>query len=284
MRLLIDSQFLCHRAKHSYCEPGAADKSGVILGFLNQVQQLAQVFHTNKFIFCWDSVSSVRKAIFPEYKIKEDKDSLTSEEKTFNESCFRQFDILRTDVLSRIGFSNIYAQPGYETDDLIAMIVKERRSLDWMMVTRDQDFFQLLNYADMYDPITKAVITAQSFKEKWGINPDLWAEVKAIAGCKSDKVPGVNGVAEKTAIKYLLKQLNPTSSKYKSIISGLADVERNRKLVSLPFPGTNLYKIKEDQFDFDSFYDVCNQYAMDMFLERRQLNWWRGFFEGFGYE
>lgn len=284
--LLIDSQYLAHRAKNAFVKrDGHVDKSGVIFGFLFQIQQLANRFESNRFIFCWDSVFSIRKQEFPEYKEKRNnhKEELTEDEIEFNNSCFRQFDIIRNEVIETIGFRNNYIQSWYETDDLIAMIVLHRPELDSIIVTRDNDFLQLLNFADIFDPQSKKLITKSDFQKKWGIDPDLWAEVKAIAGCKSDCIPGISGVGEPTAIKYIKGKLNPNYATYRSIVQGKDVIERNRKLVTLPYPGTKLFVIKEDAFNFDDFHFICNKYALDYFLKPSQLNWWRGFFEGFGY-
>jgi 5'-3' exonuclease len=186
--------------------------------------------------------------------------------------------------LKRIGFRNIFIQPWYETDDLAAKIVMERDDRDFIIATRDQDFWQLLSYCDLYDPQTKYLLTEEEFVREWGIHPSKWAEVKSIAGCKSDNVPGIYGVGEKTAVKYITKKLKSHTKKFKDIERNKDIIKRNRRLVTLPFPGTKLYTLQEDQFDFDSFYSICNQLAMDYFLQRRQLNWWRAFFEGYGYD
>jgi len=285
MYIIIDSHFLCHRAKHSYTNfEDIGDNSGVIFGFLKQVMDFANSFNTNKFIFCWDSKTSKRKEIFPEYKVKEIEYEieLTPEEIEFNERCFVQFDKLREIILPSIGFKNIFSQEGYEADDIVAAIVKEYDT-NFKVITRDNDFMQLLEYCDIYDPISKIMHTSETFFEKWGIGPQRWIEVKMIAGCKSDCVPGISGVREKTAIKFLLKNLKPANKKYQDIIEGKDIIERNKKLVSLPFPGTEIPEILDDEFNFDNFYNLMNQYSIDVFLEQRNLNQWRSLFEGFGY-
>lgn len=61
--------------------------------------------------------------------------------------------------------------------------------------------------------------------------------VKAMSGCDSDGVPGIPGVGEVTAVKFIRKELSKTSAIYKTIMSpeSAEVVCRNRRLVELPY-------------------------------------------------
>ena len=69
MILLVDSNSICHQAKHSMGNLTWEEKEvGIIFGFLRQLLSLAKTFETNKFVFVWDSRISLRTKMFPDYK------------------------------------------------------------------------------------------------------------------------------------------------------------------------------------------------------------------------
>jgi len=90
----------------------------------------------------------------------------------------------------------------------------------------------------LYNPARRRMMTASRFREEYGLAPRDWVRVKAIGGCSSDGVPGVPGVAQKTAIKYLRGLLLPHHKAYQAIESpeGMERMAFNLPLVSLPFP------------------------------------------------
>jgi 5'-3' exonuclease len=253
--------------------------TGVIFGFLNTIFRIAMKFKTNKFVFVWDSRKSVRKKIEKTYKEHRKKD-VTSEDKML----FRQFSDIRQIVLDKFGFRNSVIETGYESDDLIASIVMNSSGNKFIVVTTDSDLYQLLDYCDIYNPIKKKVITKETFKEEHHIDPDKWAMVKAIAGCNSDNVRGVQGIGEKTAIRYLKEELNIKSKVIKKIESpeGQTKIIKNMGLVSLPIEGTKKIVIddgsfKDEVFYADDFIDICLKYGFESFM--KELTKWKETFK-----
>ncbi|GAH00618.1 unnamed protein product, partial [marine sediment metagenome] len=94
--------------------------------------------------------------------------------------------------------------------------------------------------------------------------PREWKLVKALAGCSTDGIPGVKGVGEKTAIKYLTSQLKETTKACQAIISkeGIKIFKRNLKLVALPFKGTNVFKLKKDKLSKEGWIKVTKTLGM----------------------
>jgi 5'-3' exonuclease len=254
----------------------------VIKGFLDQIKSYARTFTTDKFIFCWDSKKSLRKEIYSDYKAKrrDQNQELSPEDKRWNKSCYHQFDIIRNEFLRMMGFKNIYIQPWYESDDLIAMIVKYRPQINPVIVSRDNDFYQLLGNADIFDPHTRNLITKEDFVDKYGISPSKWALVKAMAGCKSDNVVGIQGVGEPTAIKYITRnpKLKPHHKAYKKIQESRGLIDFNKRLVSLPMHGAKLYTMYKDEFNFKGFEKVSEKY--NIVWSQQQYAFWRGFMKG----
>ncbi len=117
--LLIDSHHICYRSMFTIGDLLFEDKgTGVIFGFLRQIQDLAVRFDYSQFIFAWDSTNSYRREMYPEYKRKNKK--MTPEMVDLLRIAKPQFPIIRTTILPSIGFNNNLIQTGLEADDLIA--------------------------------------------------------------------------------------------------------------------------------------------------------------------
>jgi 5'-3' exonuclease len=131
------------------------------------------------------------------------------------------------------------------------------------------------------------MITFNSFVKEWGIYPEDWAYVKAIAGCSSDNVQGVYGVGDPTAAKYLSKKMKVTSKKYQDIERALIDglLSINLPLVRLPFEGIEIKDClyRPNKLDYNAFLDICEQYHFLSFLDKNNSDFheWKDFFKGF---
>jgi len=264
--VLIDSNFLAYRAK---LKVGNLEYNGVptgiMFGFFNQLITVDNKLSPDKIVFFWDSKENKRKEILPTYKEKRHKNQ-TEEEKKEWEAAFGEFNKLSNQILPNIGFTNNFFQKGYESDDLIAKYVLDKVYEDIYIVTGDDDLLQLLDYSRMYNPAKDKTIDAKKFQKDYAITPDKWIEVKKIAGCSSDNVPGITGVGEKTAIKYLNNELKKTSKKYKDIKENKELIEFNDQLVNLPFEGTKQINAEKDnQFSMKEFLRLCRDYNINTF-------------------
>ncbi len=97
---------------------------------------------------------------------------------------------------------------GVEADDVIGTLSRQAEDdgARVVIVSSDKDFQQLLSdKISMYKPAYRGEsfdpITAISFREKYGIEPERFIDVLALMGDSSDNVPGVPGIGEKTAVK-----------------------------------------------------------------------------------
>lgn len=266
--LLIDCPFLCHQAKHTLRDMRYADQgTGVIFGFLKRLIKLAKDFDRPRFIFCWDSKKSWRKIAYSDYKAnRQDK---TPEQEALDAEAYPQFQLLRTEILPRIGFRNVFMQVGLESDDLMAWWAMEgslRQPL--IMVTGDEDMYQCLIDADFYSPAKKLYVTEEDLHQEYGCTPPQWAEAKRIAGCDTDNVQGVVGVGTKTAIKFLKGEMKEGSKTHMKIVSpvGKHIAERNEELVVLPHPKTKPMEHQEDEFSVKEFGRVLREYGIRSLL------------------
>lgn len=274
MYILIDSNNLAWIAHHSTGELSLEEKRvGVIYGFLRFLFQYAKLFESNKFIFCFDSKASKRKKIYPQYKYKRSKD-LTKEQIRDKLFCYKQITELRLNILPQLGFKNIYIKSGYEADDLIACFAPCVKNI---IVSSDEDLYQLLYATEfIYKPKSKKKYDYVKFIEQYSIEPDKWAQVKAIAGCSSDNVEGIQGVGEKKAIKYLNKEL-VKGKIYDRIIDGEDTINRNMRLVFLPFKELSphiLKPIRYDRLTAKKFMNVFDSLRFNSFIKKDIFNKW----------
>lgn len=279
---LIDTAALCHAAKYTMRNLSIDEQeTGVIFGFMRYLLSLQKQFNFNNLFFCFDSKKSDRKKLFKDYKLARKQKS--PEDIALNKIAYPQFDILQHEVLPAIGFKNIFHTEGLESDDTIASIVFNKNPDDQIViVSRDADLWQLLidGQVNMYDFVSKKILTAKLFSEKWGISPKRWGKVKAIGGCKSDSVPGIAGVGEKTVCKYLRGELKETTKAYQKIVSdeGRAIAARNAPLVILPFKNTPLYETNLDELNFGALKEVFITYQFKSQLYSNVLQEWRSAF------
>ncbi|MER5944514.1 DNA polymerase I [Streptomyces sp. NPDC001904] len=103
-----------------------------------------------------------------------------------------------------------FAVDGFEADDIIATLATqaEAAGFEVLIVTGDRDSFQLVseNVTVLYP--TKGVseltrFTPEKVEEKYGLTPSQYPDFAALRGDPSDNLPGIPGVGEKTAAKWI---------------------------------------------------------------------------------
>lgn len=99
---------------------------------------------------------------------------------------------------------------GFEADDIIATLTTEANAQGFSVdiVTGDRDAFQLVSEQTTVLYPRKGVsdlarMTPQAVEEKYGLTPAQYPDFAALRGDPSDNLPGIAGVGEKTAQKWL---------------------------------------------------------------------------------
>ncbi|MGV4887243.1 DNA polymerase I [Streptomyces viridosporus] len=103
-----------------------------------------------------------------------------------------------------------FAVEGYEADDVIATLATqaEAEGFEVLIVTGDRDSFQLVSEHTTVLYPTKGVseltrFTPEKVVEKYGLTPAQYPDFAALRGDPSDNLPGIPGVGEKTAAKWI---------------------------------------------------------------------------------
>ncbi|HEY9711582.1 MAG TPA: 5'-3' exonuclease H3TH domain-containing protein, partial [Oculatellaceae cyanobacterium] len=154
----------------------------------------------------------------------------------------------------------VLTSPGYEADDVLATLAKKGSEAGYRVkiLTGDRDLFQLVDpqqeISVLYlstDFLKRRPSTGptefgpEQVKEKLGISPAQVVDYKALCGDKSDNIPGVKGIGEKTAVQ-LLERYGTLEGIYASLDeikgatktkleAGKQDAEHSRYLAQLAF-------------------------------------------------
>ncbi len=207
MRLvLIDGHALAYRAFHALPLEGFATRGGeptnATYGFTSTLLYILQELKPDYIAVCFDAGHSGRNEIYPGYKAHRDR---------MPDEMRIQMDRIRQ-IVQAFGIP-IFEIPGVEADDLMGALAQQAaaQDLETIIVTGDKDLLQLvapgvkvflagrhLSDGTVYDEET--VRTRYG-----GLSPAQLRDYKALVGDKSDHIPGVNGVGEKTATELLRK-------------------------------------------------------------------------------
>ena len=110
----------------------------------------------------------------------------------------------------------IYTKEGYEADDVIGTICKKaaKEGNKTIILTGDRDSFQLVDNEGLIKVLIPSKgelieYNRQKVFEKMGVYPSQIADLKGLSGDKSDNIPGVMGIGDKTAANLL--------SRYKTV-------------------------------------------------------------------
>lgn len=259
---IIDVSNLCWWIFHS---TGGRDPGPSAIGFLTGIPKLCRTVGCDSVVFCCDTQPYKRSALLPGYKSHRTKKPA---EQSDDEDVLRAYIRQCPDYLKLLGYKNILWQKGYESDDLMAAAALAVPPGDRaVLVSGDRDLYQCLSSrVAVYHPRKPtAWVTASWFKSHYGIRPRQWVEVKCLAGCGGDGVPGLDGVAELTALKFFRGELAGTPTAKRCLeFNRSPEYARNRKLIALPFDGldpvalvpdgpdpTNGYKPIADRFGVD---------------------------------
>ena len=242
--MLLDGNSLAFRAFYALPAENFKTRGGLttnaVYGFTAMLINLLRDERPSHIAAAFDvSRQTFRLDKYPEYKAGR---SATPDE-------FRgQIDITK-EVLGALGIA-VLAEAGYEADDVIATLATQAQAQGYrvLVVSGDRDSLQLVS-----DDVTvlyprKGVseltrFTPEAVVEKYGLTPGQYPDFAALRGDPSDNLPGIPGVGEKTATKWIaeygsLQALVDNADKVKgkvgeSLRAHLSSVVLNRELTDL---------------------------------------------------
>lgn len=214
---LIDGMALAYRAYFAFITRPLINSKGIntsaMFGFTNSLMKLLDDECPDHIAVVFDTKEpTFRHRRYAQYKATRQK---------MPEEMASQMETLKEIIH---GFSiPIVEIPGYEADDVIGTLAKraEEKNIETFMVTGDKDYMQLISpMIKMYKPGTKSneveIIDESEVRAHFGVSPKQVVDILALMGDKSDNVPGVPGIGEKTAIE-LIKEFGSLENLYENL-------------------------------------------------------------------
>jgi DNA polymerase-1 len=202
--MLLDGNSLAYRAFYALPAENFKTQGGLttnaVYGFTAMLINLLRDEQPTHIAAAFDvSRQTFRVEKYPEYKAGR---SATPDE-------FRgQIDITK-EVLVALGIT-VLAEPGFEADDIIATLATQAEDDDYrvLVVTGDRDALQLVSPDVTVLYPRKGVseltrFTPEAVVDKYGLTPQQYPDFAALRGDPSDNLPGIPGVGEKTATKWI---------------------------------------------------------------------------------
>ncbi|WP_145908439.1 DNA polymerase I [Kitasatospora viridis] len=242
--MLLDGHSLAYRAFYALpvenFNTSTGQPTNAVYGFASMVANTVRDEAPTHLAVAFDvSRKTFRSAEFPDYKANR---ATTPDE-------FRSQIGLIGELLDAMSVPRM-AIEGFEADDVIATLATaaEAAGFDVLIVTGDRDSLQLVtDHVTVLYP-TKGVseltrYTPEKVAEKYGVTPRQYPDLAALRGDPSDNLPGIPGVGEKTAAKWVnqfgsFEELVGRADEVKGKIGEklrehLDSVKRNRVLTEL---------------------------------------------------
>jgi len=251
--VLIDANNTCFRVgwanKHL---TNNGEPTGVIFGFFKELLAVWKRWKDAKIAVVWDSGY--------EYRLKLSQDAIkegiiTAEQGYYKQNRERKrekeeaegkvndlvesVDIQKPTLKEILDLTLVHQiqVEGCEADDVIGSLAKMHSDRGDIVniISSDKDMFQLLNENTSILSISKkGGMSYDAFRGEFGLTPQQWIDIGALAGDSGDNIHGVKGIAEKTAIKMLEEAqeglgIEQGTAGYKEIIKWLNSKDKKKK-------------------------------------------------------
>jgi DNA polymerase-1 len=218
---LIDGHALAYRTYFALTSGGTnaarwltskGEPTAGVYGFTSVLLRILEQERPDYLAVVFDTGKTFRDDLYPDYKATREKmpDDLRPQIDRIRE-LVDSFNIPRAEM------------EGYEADDVLGSLAQWAvdQGLTVKIITGDKDLLQLVNERVSVNLPGRSLSDAKDYfkedvKEKLGVWPEQVVDLKAIIGDRSDNIPGVYGVGEKTAVK-LLEEYQTLDSIYEHI-------------------------------------------------------------------
>ncbi len=203
---LLDGHALAYRAYFALTRGSTSaftthtgEPTAGVFGFTSILLRLLEQDHPDYLAVTFDTGKTFRDELYPQYKGTREKmpDDLRTQMERIRQ-IVDAFNIPRIEM------------EGYEADDLLGSLAKSLAAQGYgvKIITGDRDLLQLVTERIMVNLPGKTIAEARDYLPKdvvelFGVSPDQVVDYKALVGDKSDNIPGVGGIGEKTAASLL---------------------------------------------------------------------------------
>jgi DNA polymerase-1 len=201
--VLIDGHAIIHRAFHAVPETLTNSKGehvNATFGFTSMLMKALLEEKPDYIAMTFDRPSpTFRHLQFSDYK---------AHRPTLPDNMRPQFARIR-EVVEAFGIP-IYEKDGFEADDVLGTLSVQATQLgvETIIYTGDMDTLQLVNEHVMVKVAKRGITEITEYdeegvKNRYGFEPEKLPDFKGLVGDKSDNIPGVPGIGEKTASKLI---------------------------------------------------------------------------------
>jgi DNA polymerase I len=195
---LVDGSSYLYRAFHALPSLTNAEgqPTGAIFGVANMLRRLGEQHDPERIAVVFDAPGKTfRHDVYEDYKANRPPmpDELRIQIEPLHE------------LVDAMGLKRLVVE-GVEADDVIATLTRTAREsgLDVLISSGDKDLAQLVDDGVVLeDTMQDKRYDPQAVEEKFGVGPELIADLLALTGDSSDNIPGVEKVGPKTAAKWL---------------------------------------------------------------------------------
>jgi len=194
LALAIDGMNFLHRAR-SGMKLGPAP---VIFNFMRNFRSIVDQFSPDEAYFVLEGKPQHRVDISSQYKANRKVDPDTEEFKE-RQRFFSQVEEVLA-VLRESFPVNVVRHPRFECDDTIFNLVKNDTGKNWIVVSNDSDFTQLLNgmkHVKIWNPMKKGWVQE---------TPYDYVTWKSLRGDSADNIEGLRGIGDKRAEELALNE------------------------------------------------------------------------------
>lgn len=235
--LIIDSNALLHRSFHALppLTTKEGKQTGAVYGYLLTLFKAIKDLKPEYVVACFDTAA-------PTFRHKRFKDYKAQRPETPKEIVEQ---IPETKEVLNVFEIPVFAQEGFEADDLIATIAARiAEDLEVYIVTGDLDNLQLVNENIRVYTLGRGIkdiiiYDQEKVLSRFGVRPDQMIDFKSLVGDPSDNIPGVVGIGDKTAAS-LLQKFESLENIYKVLEKDETDIR--------PAVKQSLIKYKEQAF------------------------------------
>ncbi len=202
--LLIDGHSQAFRAFFGVRTPlvtSRGESTTAVFGFFRKLFSVLREYQPDGVAVAFDKGATWRHEEFEAYKAT--RDAMPDEMRPQMDRIEQVLEALKIPTLTLENF---------EADDVLGGLARqaEEEGHDVLILSGDRDMFQLVSdrVKVLYtsggpSPTTLAYGVPEVAERYGGLDPEQFLEMKALVGDNSDNIPGVQGVGEKTAIRYL---------------------------------------------------------------------------------
>lgn len=168
-----------------------------LYGFTTLLSQIHRSWEPDYIAVCFDKGRTFRNDLYDDYK---------GHRPDMPEDLRSQWPDL-PGLVEAFGFTSLIL-PGYEADDVIGTLAKRFAGpeLEVVMVTGDRDYYQLVDeHIKVLDLAKDREVGPDDVPDLMGVPADRIVDLRGLSGDKSDNIPGVPQVGDKTAATWLKK-------------------------------------------------------------------------------